>query len=653
MSTHYTEPLDETIYPEENPSANYSKDSADLLYQGEDCLWYPPGPNNQELVKNTTVEEQQIKIGKTTVTTPIGQKRQRDRRGPSPLALLHELDTLTNVGGIKMPDTSQHLMPKSIRKALDLLDIEKWPKLDLASLSHQRLSLLPEKMIATLATSRFTKEIATGNIKGYIHAFPVLKPNGKLRLIGHPELLNKAFPWSSVSPVKLGSITQLLLRLKKLLETHRNMYVCESDFCNFFSQAPLPKELCKFFGVYNRNENLKHSSFLTCVLCQGWGGSTSIAQALSWWCLAKDWPQLQEILDKLDYLPGYVEIKDENNITTAIIAIVYDNIAIFSPHRETRDSIRARYMQGKHDLNIKDKYTKSSTNTFEFLGLEGRYRFPHFEWRIIPETFENWNTNAQELLSKERPTPRDAMRMFGYLTRYIHVRGDDRYKFRHHSKQAASLSRALNDSKSWSTPTLQSKTTSTPLAETILTLQNTWKSHDTTPTMRPLAILTDASMKGLGYVALTFDNNNNWTVVEQNSLVRRDATRIEEEEANAVSWALTELKTFTQNYAPDTVIIAIDSLVVSRSMLRGASGSSKADIHIQQSIKLLEDIPSLQAGKICIADIKSEDNVADVLSRAGDPNSPDYKSRLQLSIKVLDTAWKNANDNIRWTPRHP
>lgn len=295
---------------------------------------------------------------------------------------------------------------------------------------------------------------------------------------------------------------------------------------------------------------------------------------------------------------------------------------MFSPHKEVRDSIRARYMQGKHDMNIKEKNTKSSTNSFEFLGLEGRYHFPHFEWRIIPETFENWNTNARELLSKEHPTPRDAMRMFGYLTRYIHVRGDDRYKFRHHSKQAAILSRTLSDPKSWSTPTSQSKNTTIPLAEAILILENTWKSHDTTTVKRPLAILTDASMKGLGYVALTVDINNNWKVIGQNSLVRRDTTRIEEEEANAVSWALAELKTFTENYAPDAIIIAIDSLVVSRSMLRGASGSSKADIHIQQSIKLLEDIPSLRTGKICIADIKSEDNVADVLSRAGDPIVP-------------------------------
>ena len=141
----------------------------------------------------------------------LGLKRQRDRRGPSTLSLNHELGTLTNVGGIKMPTLPIANMPHTITKALDLLDIDKWPPLDHSSLSSQRLSLLPEKMTSTLSQ-------------------------------------------------KSTSISQLLLALKKLQASHRNMYITESDFCNFFSQAPLPEGLCKIFGIYNRDEHYNHSS---------------------------------------------------------------------------------------------------------------------------------------------------------------------------------------------------------------------------------------------------------------------------------------------------------------------------------------------------------------------------------------------------------
>ena len=46
-----------------------------------------------------------------------------------------------------------------------------------------------------------------------------------------------------------------------------------------------------------------------------------------------------------------------------------------------------------------------------------------------------------------------------------------------------------------------------------------------------------------------------------------------------------------------------------------------------------------------------EDNVADVLTRHGDTEGDDYSTRLSLTIKSLDRALHNINNDVRWTSR--
>ena len=155
-------------------------------------------------------------------------------------------------------------------------------------------------------------------------------------------------------------------------------------------------------------------------------------------------------------------------------------------------------------------------------------------------------------------------------------------------------------------------------------------------------------MSALGFVALTY-HHGTWNVLTQKSLSRSNTRHIDEEEAHAVSWAIDELSEYITTMKPDALIIAIDNLVVSRSLLRGVSGSPRADYHIQLSLDKLEKLCNLE--KLSIADIASEDNVADIYSRKRDNTSADYNIRLQLSKKVATRALTNLNKNIRWCPR--
>ena len=64
----YTEPL--VGWPEEQPSANYTEDPSDPLYLGDDCLWYPPGPTNPELIKPTKLPHTVLTVGNVLQKPP-------------------------------------------------------------------------------------------------------------------------------------------------------------------------------------------------------------------------------------------------------------------------------------------------------------------------------------------------------------------------------------------------------------------------------------------------------------------------------------------------------------------------------------------------------------------------------------------------------
>jgi hypothetical protein len=161
---------------------------------------------------------------------------------------------------------------------------------------------------------------------------------------------------------------------------------------------------------------------------------------------------------------------------------------------------------------------------------------------------------------------------------------------------------------------------------------------------RPYAIVTDASMDKLGLVSFFRNEDNRWVIHREQTLHRSHATSIEEEE-----WALTFLKEDLLLYRPDAIICGIDNMGVSRSLLRGVSASPKTDFFVQQAIDAM--LLHISPHKIALLDIKSSDNVADVLTRSEDTGSEDYSTRRRLTLKALDRALDNINHDVRWTSR--
>ena len=182
----------------------------------------------------------------------------------------------------------------------------------------------------------------------------------------------------------------------------------------------------------------------------------------------------------------------------------------------------------------------------------------------------------------------------------------------------------------------------------ILALGNEWYVHDTSQAQRPFAIATDASLDKLGYVSFTRVDAA-WKVHRQGFLILEHTTTIDVEEARAVIFTLLELKDFLQDYRPDAIVIGIDNLGISRSLLRGTSASTGANPLVQETIDFL--IERVNPQKLGFCDIASEDNVADVLTRHGDCESYDYNTRLELTKTALNRALDNLNQNLRWTPR--
>ena len=217
-------------------------------------------------------------------------------------------------------------------------------------------------------------------------------------------------------------------------------------------------------------------------------------------------------------------------------------------------------------MNIAEKYFEDTQNHFKFLGIEGIYADEKFSWRILPNTFAAWQDMALNLAQKHLPTPRDVLRLFGYISRYTHVRGDIPYTTRHISKSVAKVARATTSKLAWGKPTREARDAISLLTQKIRLLGNEWCFHTTTIAQNPLA---------LGFVALTF-HNGTWNVLTQKSLSRSNTRHIDEGEAHAVSWAIDELSEYITTMKPDAIIIAIDNLVVSRSLLRGVSGSPRA-----------------------------------------------------------------------------
>ena len=129
------------------------------------------------------------------------------------------------------------------------------------------------------------------------------------------------------------------------------------------------------------------------------------------------------------------------------------------------------------------------------------------------------------------------MKMFGYLSRFLHIRNGEIYTMRHHTRLVADVARGLTTKQCWCIQTTASANATAILAETVLSLENTWHTHTTLVASRPLAIVTD------GFVSFTYDTQaNSWKVLSKAYLPRSDTTSIEEEEARAVAWAVSSLK---------------------------------------------------------------------------------------------------------------
>ena len=608
----------------------------DHLYMGDDDLFYPPLPDFTETPNNT---QHKTAKGKGSIANNS--------------AWSICLDPLYNTAGIHLPSPSTD-MPLIITSALNLLYTKNWPILDppsLAKLKTSRISFLPASTLDSLKSDKLIKPVPQGLIKSFIHTFPVLKSNSKLRLIGHPAALNDHIKWSTLASVKLGSITQLLLAIDKLLSISSTLSVSESDFRNYFPQIKLPGDTAHFFGILNKDENGKYSSWLMNALCQGWGASPSIAQALSWWAMCKDWPALTLALNNAEFLPGYLQVAQttSENSPQAIIAIIYDNISVFSTSEAFRDEILARFNKniGLESLNIEIKYTTLSSNSFAFLGLEGYVSNNRLHWRIQDSQFQQWKTVAQDYATKDKPNPRDAMRLYGFLCRSTHISGDHTYNTRHITRLIADLTRATTSKPAWAVSTQLSRNATVTLATHITQLKNDWSSHSPSSSVSPLAVLTDASMTGLGFTALHLDKDKNWHLLEIRSLPRSNTVSIEEEEALAVLWATDCLAPHFHKH--DAILFGIDNRIVSRGLLRGATRSTRADSHIQASLSKL--LRAFQAKNIAFADIKSEHNVADIPSRGEISSGTDFDRRMALSKEKMTKAFENLNNNIRWTPR--
>jgi hypothetical protein len=196
-----------------------------------------------------------------------------------------------------------------------------------------------------------------------------------------------------------------------------------------------------------------------CCLVQGWSASTSTAQALSWWVVAKGWPA---------HLPGFVVVEEEPY--RAVIAIVYDNIGVFCNDARYRKQIVGRLKTSCHDLHIVFKYSEATTNNFTFLGIQGAWgpyppaplsdppadgtttprvfpKIPSDEprnlfWRIIPDTFDKWSLCARTLLSRSC-NAKEMMQLYGYISRFIHISNGDRCTRRHLTRLIADVARGL------------------------------------------------------------------------------------------------------------------------------------------------------------------------------------------------------------------
>lgn len=698
-----------SAFAKEQLSRNHTtrdlKDPWDPIHAWEDDIWYPPAPDDTECSLEPDDDEKKRRDDPTTTTphtetrTTPGSKTQRSET-PPPTAL----DPIENAAGVKWCATKYtsagYIIPPTIKNALDSLDANLWslsPEAKQTLKDTRVKSYLSKTMIKDLHKYGCIEQINPDDALGWIHAFPVQKSNNAQRFIGHPKILNESLSWATGeasigSKVKLGSLTALLLAIKQipfLTDEERrdqqrrglgNLYCSESDYKNFFPQVYLPPHTRKYFCIHNVDEDGTHTFWRMCCLVQGWSASTSTAQALSWWAIAKDWPALLSALSKLDHLPGFVTVQEGTR--KAVIAIVYDNIGVFTNDASYRKQILSRLNKSCHttDLNIKFKYIEKSINTFTFLGLEGAWGqseprphplptaspdFPqtthsypqtprNLFWRILPDSFHKWNVRARDLLSTTfrdgNGTPREMMQMYGYISRYIHISNGERYTKRHLTSAVASVSRHLKTKHDWKTPTHLSSEATILLTHAVLALKNDWHSHTCSTASRPYAVVTDASLGKLGYVAFTKEGpTNQWCVRHQNTLRRHHTSSIEEEEARAVAWALKELESDLIEYKPDTIICGIDNLGVSRSLLRGVSAGLKTNPHIQLAIESL--LCLTHPKKIALLDIHTDDNVADVLTRHEDTASQDYHTRRLLTMKALDRAVTNIDNDIRWTSR--
>lgn len=528
------------------------------------------------------------------------------------------LDPIINAGGMNLKNL-QKKMKTSIpllQQALKNLTESTFTGTNTLIVSH-----LTDNQLRDLLAQRVIKKVTRGDIKSYIHCFLIEKSGNVSRFIGHPKQFNCFLQENKlINKLKLSNWTVLL----NILNSFEQFHAFESDLKNYFPQIPLPNDMKRQFGFANKFEG-KICTFVLNVLCQGWSHSTFIAQTLSWCLLYNDDVDLNIIVRNLEQcseIPGHMFIESENTTVghvpwKLLIVIIYDNFLMVASNETILEKIKAIFIDNCRQNNTIIKYKKQSINTFSFCGIEVNRETSHqlstqhkLQWRIIPEIHEKWTSIVHNLRSKPALMPRETMKIYGFLSRWIYIHRLSRRLLTQYHKELSALCRemSLEKHKSWN----KSSELATILGKDLIILftneEHRWANHVHLPKPgreKILLVATDASGIAQGWIHWTPDGG-----IIKWSMHQIFMKTINESEAEAAKDGVLAID---NPLAWDLIILLIDNQPISHSIDKGFSNTQEIDLHTQETVNHLDK--SMQNQRVMVVDTPTKKNPADTLTR--------------------------------------
>lgn len=389
------------------------------------------------------------------------------------------------------------------------------------------------------------------------------------------------------------------------------------DFANYYFQFANKRPMQHIFRIGGE-------LFCWLVLTMGWTAATRIAQACTAAIVLRGWLLTQ---DKMPALIDQVIVPDVIFVDSTIIVIIYDSVLIFD-YMARLPIWQAQIRESSRQANAKLKYDtiEPVPSQFEFCGFEIRTTLHGVEWRIAPELVQSWKELAP-LLSAS-PTPRTLWKVAGYLQFAFTVLELPARPLGPIRRVQSLL--GLVAEQGWDTTNAEVAQVLPYAAQRCLTVGNAFRHGRTRKRQRSRTTLyfaCDATPAHWGWYRL----DEHGKILGQDSGPRAFQS-IDEGEACAMCEALLEATRIDPSGTAIWVIVA-DNTSVSRAFTKASSAADS----IYNEIKRCN--AAELAAVFIIADIRSDGNLADVISRPNESfSSEEIANRTAETVDAMSRA---------------